>query len=377
MKTLGIIYLTRSLEFGGAERQLVNLAVGLHEKGHQVAVVVFYPRGPLEKELRDAGVTVHHLDKRGRWDIFGFLMRFLRLLRSLRPDILHAFLPLVNCIALLMRSLLPGSHIVKGIRSSNVDLSYYEWLSRLTYWLESRLCRFADLIIINSYAGMEHYTNSGYPAEKMRVIPNGVDHQGFAPDRDARMRVRDEWGVPPETRLIGLVGRFDPLKDHFTFLQAAALIAAEVSSVSFAFIGGGPAKYEAELRKQANALGLGSHLVWAGERSDMADVYNALDIAVCSSVSEGFPNVVAEAMACGVPCVVTDVGDSGRIVGDTGLVVPPRDPGTLAHGWRAMLDQLSAEGEALGAAARAQIVNKFSIEALVSRNEEAFARLLT
>jgi len=329
-----ILFLTRSLARGGAERQLVLLAEGLRHRGWRVEVACFYSGGAFQRDLERAGVLVIDLAKRGRWDLPGFLWRLSRLIRQKQPDIVHGYLPVPNMLSLLARLLSPRTRVVWGIRASIIDLAHYDWLSRLTFWFQCRLSNMATLIIANSTAGLEYHVNHGFPRGKMKVVPNGIDTSRFCFDADGRERMRNAWAVPHSARLVGLIGRLDPMKDHPNFLRAAAKLVVVHSDWWFVCVGDGSTNYRDELARQASALGLTQRLIWAGPCDDMAAAYSALDMAVSSSKGEGFPNVVAEAMSCGKPCVVTDVGDSAMVVGETGVVVPPEDSTALAEGIR-------------------------------------------
>lgn len=201
------------------------------------------------------------------------------------------------------------------------------------------------------------------------MIPNGIDTERYCPNREAGQQVRAEWSINEQQTLVGLVGRLDPMKDHPVFLRAAALLAQEQPDVCFVCVGDGPRPYNQELQALGEALGLGERLIWAGARSDMPAVYNAFDIASSSSsYGEGFSNAIAEAMACGVPCVVTDVGDSARIVGDMGVVVPPKHPEALASGWKVALAKGRRE---MALKARLRIVENFGVKRLIEQTEAA------
>ncbi len=360
-----IAFLTTSLEYGGAERQLVSLATGLHANQHEVVIIVCYGDGPLANDLRRAGVPIRFLNKRGRWDQVGFVWRLIRAARAEQPDILHSYLGVPNLLTILIKPLFPHVKMVWGVRSSHVDLSQYSQLSHFVTRLEVMLSPFADLIIVNSQAGRDYQINKGFAAQKLIVIPNGIDTDQFCPDPAAREQVRAEWGIADQEMLIGLVARLDPMKDHPMFLRAAALLAQERSDVRFVCVGDGPEAYHHELQRLNEELHITERVIWAGARRDMPAVYNALDICASSSYGEGFPNVIGEAMACGVPCVATDVGDSAWIIGDTGIVVPPRDPQALADGWHKLLDsQVNHE------AVRARIVSMFSRDTLIKKTAE-------
>ncbi len=360
--------LIRALTTGGAERQAVLLAQGLKARGHRVAVMVFYGGGALETDLTESGVRLIQLDKRGRWDTVAFLWRLVRAIRREQPAVIYSFLTVANLLTGLLGSWLPGAKRVWGLRASNMDPSRYDWLIRFTMWLEARLARRADLVIANSQAGYDCALPAGFPAGRLTVIRNGIDTAQFKPDREAGAALRTVWGVGAGQPLIGLAGRLDPMKGHPDFLQAAAQVRSVRPEIRFICIGEGPEDYRQTLTTLAGALGLADALLWAGNRCDMPAVYNALDIAVSASVfGEGVSNALGEAMASGVPCVTTDVGDSAWVVGDTGIVTPPGQPDALAAGLLTLLERLASEGDQLRQRVRARIEDQLSVAELVSR----------
>jgi glycosyltransferase involved in cell wall biosynthesis len=368
-----IFFLVRALTYGGAERQLALLSNGLREHGHEVVIGAFYAGGPLEKELSDTHVRIRALNKWGRWDVFGFLLRLIQAVQEERPDVLHGYLSDPNLLTVVLKPLFRNIKIVWGIRSSARDLNQEPWLERLSIKLNCWLSRFPDAIIANSQVGRDDYVAQGYPGDKMVVIPNGVDTERFRPDQEARRRVRREWGVVEQARVIGVVGRLSPIKDHPNFLKSAALLAKERNEVRFVCVGDGTAEYRHTLEALAEELGLRESLIWKEARQDMSAIYNALDILVSSSSSEGLSNVIAEAMACGVPCVVTNVGDSAWLVGDTGEVVPPKDPVALKKAIERLLNQ-----KAYGPAQiRQRVVNRLSVSNLVANTERTLNALVT
>jgi len=323
-RPMKVVLLIRDLKHGGAQRQLVVLAKGLQARGHKVVVAQFYYGGPLEQELLEAGVRIRPLQKRGRWDLLPFLLQLARVMREERPEILYSYL--TDLVALVLKPWFPSTKIVWGIRSSNVDLGRFDWFMRTGYKLTFRLSRFADAVIANSRAGRDYHIAQGYPRAKVVVIPNGIDTQRFRPDPEARRRLRSEWKVKDHEALIGIVGRLDPIKDHPTFLQAASLLPRERNRLRFVCVGDGQTEYRKSLHQLTRSLELTEQVIWPGGRSDMPAVFNALDLLVSCSTTEGFSNVIAEAMACGVPCVATDVGDSAWLMGNMGEVVPPHEP---------------------------------------------------
>jgi glycosyltransferase involved in cell wall biosynthesis len=366
-----VVFLIRDLNYGGAQRQLVTLVKALHQEDClDVTVLHFYSGGPLLKDLIDRGIPTISLEKQERWDVLGFFSRLFWHLKRIQPDVLHGYLGESNIAAIFMKPFFPSTRIIWGIRGSNTPSGRYGWLGNLLSLLERLLSSFTDLIIVNSHTGKTDYLDRGYAPDKMVVISNGIDTERFQPDSEAGAKVRSEWGISENTILIGLVGRLSPMKDHPTFLQAAALLSKEREDVRFVCVGVGDENYAKELYQLADDLGISEKIIWAGGRSDMPAVFNALNIA-CSSSSdgEGFPNVVGEAMACGVPCVVTDVGDSAWIVGDKGIVVPPKNPEALAAGWNSLLNLALTDKLALAEKARKTIVEKFSVKNLVRETE--------
>lgn len=364
-----LFFLIRSLDMGGAERQLIELVRGLDKNCFEVTVATFYDGGVLRPEIeRIDQVKVFSLRKQGRWDILPFLWRLWRAVREAKPHILHGYMGGANEFCLLTGKV-PGAKVVWGLRASNVDFMHYDWLAEWNFRVGAWLSRFPDLIIVNSWAGKQHHIAHGYCGDRMLVIPNGIDTERYRPDREAGRHVRAEWGVAENELLVGLVGRLDPMKDHATFLRAAARVAEERPDVRFVCVGDGPEPYRRELLALGESLGLRERLIWAGARSDMPAVYNAFDIVVSSSYGEGFPNTVGEAMACGVPCVVTGVGDSARIVGETGIVVPARNPEALATGMIRLLT--SPERCGRGDAASLRIREMFSRERLLESTQAA------
>ncbi|MGH7258672.1 MAG: glycosyltransferase [Nitrospiraceae bacterium] len=334
------MFLIRSLVwYGGAQRQLVNLAKGLKSMGHNVIVLTYYPDAPLEHELTDAGIEVWTLGKRSRWDIGRPVVRLVRLVRAARPAVLHGYLGTANLLTVIAKACCPSIKMVWGVRASNMDWDTYGWFDKFSFECECMLSRFADLLVVNSHAGREYHRARGFPSKKMIVIHNGIDTDHFRPDKQAGKRMRREWGIKEGERLVGLVGRLDPMKDHPTFLKAAALVAQGRTDVRFVCVGQGPDGYRDDLYSLATALGLADRLIWADCFYDMPAIYNAFDVVVSSSVwGEGFPNVVGEAIACGVPCVATDVGDSALLfAASAGELVPPRDPEALAKGIEVLL----------------------------------------
>lgn len=368
-----LLFLTRSLNYGGSERQLIALAKGLRKRGASVAVATFYSGGSLRRELESTGVSVESLEKRARWDVLGFFWRLFRLVRRIQPTILHGYLATANILTVLLKPFCRSAKIVWGLRASNMELERYGHVDQIQAWVECKLSHFADLIVVNSHAGFDFAARKGFAQDKMVVIPNGIDVDRFHPDAVSRKGVRQAWSIPDDEQLIGLVGRLDPMKGHGTFIKAAALLSRGRDNIRFICVGDGPEAFKQKLVALSEEVGLGHRLIWVSAGDDVGAIYNALDLVTsCSAYGEGFSNVVGEAMACGRPCVVTDVGDAKRIVGDIGYVVAPGNPAALASAWQEALDSSGTEKARRSQMARERVIEHFSLERLI----EETARML-
>ncbi len=373
-----LCFLMRQLNVGGAQRQLIELVKELDKSRYDITVVTFYDGGQLRPEMASVpSVRLVSMDKGGRWDVVPFFLRLVKTIRSVHPDILHGYLGVANLLCVALGPFVGRPRVVWGARASFKELGKYDRFTRVAFLLERICSRFPDLIIANSIAGRDFYVSQGFPLQKTTMVPNGIDVSRFRPDTGAREKLRSEWGIEEAERVIGLVGRLDPRKDHPTFLTAASMLAGERKDVRFVCVGDGPPEYRRRLQSLGESLGLKDRLIWTGARADMAAVYNAMDLLTSASAfGEGFPNVIGEAMACGVPCVATDVGDSRSIVGNTGVVVTAGDPTSLCDGWRRILDLPGDRVAALGEEARARVVAEFGREALALRTSKALEALL-
>ena len=372
-----VVFLVRSLGFGGMERQLLALVKGIDPLRFEVTILSFYAGGAMLPEIEQAGVPVVTLGKGGRWDVVTFLGRLVKAIRSLQPDILHAYLPVPNFLAALLKLVFPRLHVVMGVRTSGKDLRQYDWTFRVSFWLEKLFSGLADLIIVNSLAGKTAYEKKGFNPRKLLVISNGVDTALYRPDPQAGAPLRQGWDVPECGVLVGVIGRLDPMKGHLVFLRAAARLASEFPALRLVCVGDGPQVYRRKLEEMSVSLGLQGRLTWVEARRQVAAVYHALDICCSASIfGEGFPNVVGEAMACGIACVVTDVGDSALVVGETGGVAPVSDVEALAQALRTMILLSDAQRSAMGEMARQRILSNFSLQRMISNTETALVALV-
>jgi glycosyltransferase involved in cell wall biosynthesis len=335
-----------------------------------------YPGGALWEEAKSIeGIRLICLGKRARWDLVSLGRRLWGVAREVQPHIIHGYMGVANeCALALGRAC--GARVVWGLRASDMDLTSYGTVAVQAFRAGASLSRFADAIIVNSFAGKNHHVAEGYSGRNMIVIPNGIDTERFRPDAAAGRRMRQQWGIAPEERLIGIVARLDPVKDHATFLTAAASLAQDRSDVRFVCVGARPEPHRTRLEKLATELSLDRRLIWAGHHQELCGIYNAFDVATSSSTSEGFSNVVAESLACGIPCVVTDVGDSALIVGNAECVVPRQEPHTLAAAWNKILDWPEEKRREVGRKARMRMITNYGLDQLAHRTEAVLLSVL-
>jgi glycosyltransferase involved in cell wall biosynthesis len=374
---LRILFLMRSLEIGGAERQLVELVRNIDHTRFEIQVVTFYNGGALRPLLEDLpGVKVTSLGKASRWDLISFFRNLLGVIRTYRPHVIQSFLDVPNSFNVLAGKL-TGTKVILGASASFVDFSRYDWTAVLVYKTGAFLSHFADQIIANSNAGEKYNVEHGYSAKNICVIHNGIDTRTFHSDKTAGNRMRTKWGLSADEKVIGIVGRIDPMKDHSTFLHAAVQVFQQFPNSRFVCIGRGPQDYRDEMQKLSASLLAKGKVLWISdcEDADLPAAYNAFDLLVSSSYGEGLPVVLGEGMSSGIPCVVTDVGDSALAVGETGLAVPPKNPGALADAICQILEMPEQERNNLGQKARQRVLDYFSIEKMAAAYQAAFETL--
>lgn len=302
----------------------------------------------------------------------------VRALRRDRPDLVQTWMyhsDLIGGIAARLACI--PAPVVWNIRNNTLDASS----PRRTFWVVGACARLShrlpDAIVCCSQNALQTHAAVGYDRDRFVVIPNGFDLSAFRPNPGARAALRQQLGLSAEATVIGLVARFDPQKDHRSFLDAAGRLHAHMPDVQFVLCGSGITRANTQLTAWIDAARLNGTCHLLGERHDVADVTAALDIACSSSQGEAFPNAVGEAMACEVPCVVTEVGDSAYIVGNTGYVIPPRDPAALVEAWKHLLARSRHERETLGRNARRRVAELFAIASVVRAYEEVYRRLAT
>jgi len=372
-----VVHVISGLERGGAETALLSLLAASQDKEMSSWVISLKGKGDLGDEIEALGIPVHSL---GISSIRSFLTGFLKLirvLREIRPDLIQGWMYHGNIAAFFGRFLgARRSVLAWNIRHALEDLSNERPSTRIAIAVGRLLSREINGIIYNSRRSAQQHEKYGYLPTRSLVIPNGFDATKFCPDANSRNFVRGKLGLSDKEMAIGMIARFHPVKGHKNFLKAAANLLPQIPSVRFLLVGKQMHARNRELVSLIKAAGVLEKVLLLGERRDLPELLNGMDIVTLSSLSESFPNVLGEAMACGVPCVATDVGDVAWLIGETGRVVQPKDPTALAKGWEDMITA-GIEGRAdLGRAARSRIEKYFSLSN-VAENYADFYRQLT
>lgn len=368
-----VLHIITGLSDGGAEAILFRLCA--QDSGSHHHVVSLMDSGKYGPMLEIIGVSVTILNMpRGRVTFSG-LWELWKLVRKLQPDTIQTWMYHADLIGGLIGRLAGQRNIVWGIHHTTLTIGE----SRRSTIFVARLCaRLSRLIpraiICCAERSRAVHAALGYDNARMRVIPNGYDLSVFRPDPAAGHSFRAEIGINTAVPLIGFVARFNPLKDHETLLLALAILKQRGNIFRCVLVGTGVDRTNALLNDRIASHDLSEEIHLLGQRSDIPAVMNALDLHVLSSVSEAFPNVLAEAMACGTPCVSTDVGDAADIIGPAGLIVPPGSPEALANA----IAELLAERNTLAwlsrkEAARHHVSERYAIEKMIQSYHEAWS----
>jgi len=377
-----VMHVITGLSTGGAETMLLKLLSAASGNMDHV-VVSLGDEGTIGPRIAALGIPIHCLGlKRNAPNPFRALS-ILPLARRIAPQLVQGWMYHGNLMASMAALALGKSAsrnmprqtppVLWNIRQTVYDLRRERWLTAKLIRLGARLSSGPAAIIYNSQTSAGQHESLGYRAEKRVVIPNGFDCQILRQDEAARKAVRTELGIAGDTVLVGLVARYHPMKDHVGFLKAADLVVRSHPQTMFVLAGAGVSSIQPELAETIHQNKLGDRVILLGERSDISRLNNAFDIGCSASAwGEGFSNSIGEAMACGVACAVTDVGDSAYIVADSGFIAPPRAPEALANAIGRLIGLGRSGRQQLGTKARQRIETEFSLSAIVQRYEDLY-----
>lgn len=373
-----ILHVINDLSIGGAEVMLVNVLARADRSRFEPVVISLMDRGGLRARVEQLGVAVYSPRMTPPLPTPASWLRFFRLVRSVKPDLIQGWMHHASLAAQVARLLgRTRAPVVWNIHGSVYSLAHEKPMTARVIRLGAHLSRLAAAIVFVARTSHDQHGRLGYPGEKSVVFPNGIDTTEFVPSAAVRGALRAQIGVPEAALLVGHVGRYHPVKDHANLLNAFAGLRRRHPDAHLLLAGRDLRPDNAALTSLSSTLGLGDAVHFIGERDDVKRVAASLDVFVlCSSHGEGLPLSIGEAMACEVPCVVTDVGDAAYMVGDTGRVVPPSDLAALTGAMASLADLGPSGRAALGRAARRRVIEHFSIAPAVDRYEQLYARLL-
>ena len=372
-KKYSIAVFLPSLEKGGAERRMVLCAIALKHRNYQVEVLVLRERGAFVKVLKNAGIMIRSVDKKGRFDMVGPAMRARRIFKEQDYSAVLSCLPSANVFSCLLKTVNSQTPLVWGLAAADMPMHDYGLWARFGAIAQKRLSHFADKVIVNSYKGLQVALGQSYEKQKMIVIHNGVDTAQFVLDKELGRKWCDHLNIPDESKVIGVVARLDPAKGLETFLEAAEL--AQEKNWYFIIFASGSSAYAEKLKAKIESHSLfGKRLFLLENIKVDSSVYNAFDVTTISSVSESFPNVMLESMACGVPVIATNVGDCKKVLQQFGKTIPVNDSEAMFNAWQS---QLKHELNSIGVEVmREYIRSEYSIQRMVSRFDSEVKTIL-
>lgn len=378
LNAVNIVHVITGLDAGGAETVVYRLLSRHdHRRFHPTVISLMPCRGlPLERKIAALGVEVYSLGLRPGRPHPGALLALLKKLRALRPDLVCGWEVHGNVAVAGASFFHARTPTVWNVCNSLGDLSTEKPATRALIWALARVSHRPRRIIYNSPVSVRQHEAIGYRASRSVYIPNGFDCDVFRPDSEARAAVRRELGLEPEVPLVGLIARYHPVKDHATFLEGARRVAALHPHAHFLLAGRGVAASNPALLALLDDLGLASRVSLLGERQDIPRLMAALDVACLTSLAESSPVVIGEAMACGVPCVATDVGDVAAVVGEHGRIVPRRNPQAFAGALDELLRMPAEHRRDLGARARRQVLDRHHLDKIAAAFDDVHLGVL-
>ena len=367
-RKIKIIHILVNLTVGGAEMALLKLLSRLDRTKYDCKVISLKGIEEMGKRLIALGIPVESLNLR----LSNFFISFYRLIKIIKrekPNIVQTWMYHADLLGGLASRLVGIKNIIWGIRNQySKDSKNLRFRTRLI----AKVCSYLSFwlpkyIVACSDSSKFSHVALGYDQKKIKVIYNGVDLKRFTVIQE---RINFKGRKKTQAVIhIGTLGRYNSVKDYPNLLQAAKIVIEKNKNVVFQLAGRELDSDNNELIKLINRLGLIHYVELLGQLDNPADYLQTLDIFVLSSLSEGFPNVLIEAMACGVPCISTNIGDCKHIIQNTGIVVEAQNSNKLAEAILNMIDYKQHKRALLGKAARNRVEKKFDIQTNVAEFE--------
>jgi len=374
-----IVYLTTSLGMGGGQVMLYDLLSKIDRDRFEPTVISLIDKGVFGEQIEQLGIPVHSVGMLVGKPSISSAKRIIELIKQAQPDLIQGWMYHGNLAAqffnFISRQKTP---VLWSIHHSLHDLSSEKTLTQAIVRFGSWSSKYVSKVAYVSEKSKDQHQEIGYAHNNSCVVPNGFNIAKYQPSAQVRQKFRQELGISDDTFLIGSLARYHPMKDHANLLKAAKVLLTQSPNTKFVLIGTNVDNQNSALTDLIEELGIGENVHLLGQRRDIPEITPALDILTSSSAyGEAFPLVIGEAMACGIPCVVTDIGDSGWIVGDTGKAVPPKDPNALAQAWQEMINLEPAARAQKSQAARNRIVEKFALDSIVKEYETIYRSVVS
>ncbi len=372
-KVIKIAHISTSLETGGAEVQLLRLLDKIDKTKFEMMVISLHEETYLADQVRELGIPVHSLYlKREITNI----KKAYKLLKEFNPDVIHGTMYEGGVMGTLFNKFLPKKPPVIWTVHEGLEHYRQEPLRKqiqLRFW--SLLSNLPECMMYVSHLNAKQHLNWGFKNRKALVLTNGVDTKRFKPSPAARKSIRKSLYIPDDSFVIGITARFHPVKNHLSFISAAAILSETHPNIHYIMVGTNIDEDNELLTEAIDRFGLGKHIHLLGNRDDIPQIVNAYDVASLTSLGEAFPLTLGEAMATAVPCVATNVGDNKYILGETGRIVPVNDDDALAAAWKELVEMDKDEFKKLGEAAYQRTHEKFTLAQQVKQHEELYENL--
>ncbi|MDH5766678.1 MAG: glycosyltransferase [Gammaproteobacteria bacterium] len=369
-----VLHVISGLKVGGAEMALHRLITSSCDSDFEHIVIALTSNGAMKQRFEEANIKLYMLNFKS--SLFLQFFRLFMLIRKIKPDIVSTWMYHADFFGGLAARLAGVRKIIWGIRRSDVSVGGIRAsaiICRLCAWLSGWL---PEVIICVAEAARRSHVSAGYEQKRMVVVHNGFDIESLSATEEQRLVLRNECGFDSDVVVVGSLGRFNEAKDQNNFVRAAGLVAQSFSNIMFLMVGRDLQPDNAELIAWIKQTGYERKFVLLGERSDVPVCLSAMDVFCLHSRTEGFPNVLGEAMSLGLPCVATDVGDAALLLGGSGLVVQKEDPHALAQGIEELLMLTIEERVSLGQKARQRIENEFTLPRVRERFERIYKEVL-
>jgi glycosyltransferase involved in cell wall biosynthesis len=367
-----ILHVIAGLGTGGCETQLYKLLAHMDKQQFDHFVISLTTLGATSAQIANLGIPMTALRMpRGIPTISG-LLRLKKIAAAFSPDIIQGWMYHGNLAALSVCSINNKIPICWNIRHSLHEYKKEKLFTRLTITLNKLFSKTPAHIIYNSAIAARQHEEFGFDSTRTRIIQNGFDTDYFTPDDSLRKKIRKELSIDEDAIVVGLFGRYHPLKDHDNFLNAASIVSRKYPNVVYLLAGTNVDNHNQKIISKLAGLSVRLQIRLLGERHDLVALNNAIDISVLSSSSESFPNVVGEAMSCGIPCVITAVGEAPTIVEKTGIIVPAKNPSELANGILAFIEN-EEKRIIFGKQARLRIIDNYNLKNVIKQYEGLYS----